>query len=82
MRFCHRDRSHTPLLNSQVSQFFLQSETANICIRIKPKVVTSGQNSGVLEVEFSILDSDLISTQDKIKSLDAQYMEKWDVDLE
>ncbi|GKE30632.1 hypothetical protein Tco_1446016 [Tanacetum coccineum] len=36
----------------------------------------------VLEVEFSILHSDLVSTQDKIKSLDAQYMEKWDVDLD
>nr|GEU63609.1 probable ubiquitin-like-specific protease 2B isoform X1 [Tanacetum cinerariifolium] len=60
-------------------------ETANICIRIKseqPKVVTSGQNSGILEVDFSVFDSDWVSTQDKIKSLDAQYMEKWDVDLD
>ncbi|GJS19899.1 probable ubiquitin-like-specific protease 2B isoform X1 [Tanacetum coccineum] len=61
------------------------SETANICIRIKseqPKVVTSGQNSGILEIEFSVCEPDLVSTQDKIKSLDAQYMEKWDVDLD
>lgn len=60
-------------------------ETANICLRIKsenPKVVTSGQNSGILEVEFSVCDPDWVSTQDKIKSLDAQYIEKWDVDLD
>ncbi|GJZ37993.1 hypothetical protein Tco_0584184 [Tanacetum coccineum] len=36
----------------------------------------------ILEIEFSVCEPDLVSTQDKIKSLDAQYMEKWDVDLD
>ncbi|KAI7727773.1 hypothetical protein M8C21_018404 [Ambrosia artemisiifolia] len=54
-------------------------KTAEVCLRIKSE---HSQKSGVLEVKFTVPDPCWSTKQDRIKSLDAQYKEKWDVDLD
>ncbi|KAF5786732.1 putative Ulp1 peptidase [Helianthus annuus] len=54
-------------------------KTTEVCLRIKSE---HGQKSGVLEVKFTVTDSCWSNKQDLIKSLDTQYKEKWDVDLD
>ncbi|KAK1417593.1 hypothetical protein QVD17_26723 [Tagetes erecta] len=41
-----------------------------------------GQKSGILEVKCTFTDSSWSNKQDLIKSLDKQYKDKWDVDLD
>ncbi|KAK9071066.1 hypothetical protein SSX86_009634 [Deinandra increscens subsp. villosa] len=53
--------------------------TAEVCLLIKPE---HGQKSGILEVKFTLADPCWSNKQDQIKSLDEQYKEKWDVDLD
>lgn len=58
---------------------------AEVCLRFKsehPKVVPTGQKSGILEVTFTVSDPHWTNKQDHIKLLDEQYKEKWDVDLD
>ncbi|KAL4576110.1 hypothetical protein LXL04_012199 [Taraxacum kok-saghyz] len=57
----------------------------NVTLHIKleyPKQANNDQKSGILMVNFSISDPHWPFTQDLIKSLDDQYKEKWDVDLD
>ncbi|KAI3525543.1 hypothetical protein L1887_04402 [Cichorium endivia] len=59
--------------------------TADVCLHIKsehPKQAISDQKSGILKVNFIISDSNWSFTQELIKSLNEQYKEKWDVDLD
>lgn len=65
------------------SQWLDRFVTAEGCLRIKdPKLASSDQKSGILEVTFTISDPHWTNTQDRIKVLDEQYKEKWDVDLD
>ncbi|XP_076932766.1 putative ubiquitin-like-specific protease 2B [Bidens hawaiensis] len=52
---------------------------AEVCLRIKSE---HSQKPGILEVKLTVIDSGWSNTQDLIKSLDGQYKEKWDVDLD
>ncbi|XP_076954885.1 putative ubiquitin-like-specific protease 2B isoform X2 [Bidens hawaiensis] len=52
---------------------------AEVCLRIKSE---RSQKPGILEVKLTVIDSGWSNTQDLIKSLDEQYKEKWDVDLD
>ncbi|XP_076931061.1 putative ubiquitin-like-specific protease 2B [Bidens hawaiensis] len=52
---------------------------AEVCLRIKSD---HSQRAGILEVKLTVIDSGWSNTQDLIKSLDEQYKEKWDVDLD
>ncbi|KAL8188961.1 hypothetical protein R6Q57_029481 [Mikania cordata] len=52
---------------------------AEVCLLIKSEHV---QKSGILEVKFTLTDPCWNDTQERIKTLDEQYKEKWDVDLD
>ncbi|KAI3715869.1 hypothetical protein L6452_22857 [Arctium lappa] len=59
--------------------------TAGVSLHIKsehPKLVGSGQKSGILEVTFAVCDPWWIYTKEQIKLLSEQYKEKWEVDLD
>ncbi|XP_071713900.1 probable ubiquitin-like-specific protease 2B isoform X2 [Rutidosis leptorrhynchoides] len=67
------------------SRWLDPSVTAEGCLRIKPEnpnVATSEQKSGLFEVTFTVSDPHWTNTEDRIKVLDEQYKEKWDVDLD
>ncbi|KAI3803797.1 hypothetical protein L1987_31959 [Smallanthus sonchifolius] len=53
--------------------------TAEVCLLIKSE---NSQKPGILEVKFTFGDPCWSNKQDLIKSLDEQYKEKWDVDLD
>ncbi|CAH1426158.1 unnamed protein product [Lactuca virosa] len=59
--------------------------TADVCLHFKlehPKQPSSDQKSGILKVNFTVCDPNWDSMQELIKSLDEQYKEKWEVDLD
>nr|XP_043624678.1 probable ubiquitin-like-specific protease 2B isoform X2 [Erigeron canadensis] len=67
-------------IESQWSDPFI---TAEVGLRIKVEKSTTGvQKSGILELSLTVSDPHWANTQERIKVLDEQYKEKWNVDLE